>query len=251
MPPNDRACLPTGRLHSVETGGGVDGPGLRFVYFLSGCPLRCVYCHNPDTWAPSSGHVVTLREALEEVRPYQGFLRLTGGVTVSGGEPLLQSTFVGALLRALRAEYRLHTALDTQGFPSHKLDDDWFVDVDLVLLDIKHIDPARYAAITGRPLAPTLDFAARMVRLGKPMWIRHVLIPGLTDDPADLARLADYLASLGPLVERVDLLPFHQLGAGKWATLGRAYPLADTLPPTPAQVTAALAILRQRGLPAY
>lgn len=249
MPCPKAAETLTGRLHSVESGAATDGPGMRFVYFVSGCPLRCVYCHNPDTWDIQSGRLVTLDEALEEVRPYLGFLRMTGGVTVSGGEPLMQPAFVGALLRTLHDEHRLHTAIDTQGFPGHKVDDRWFDAVDLVLLDIKHIDPARYRAITSRALGPTLDFAGRMVRLGKPMWIRHVLIPGLTDSPDDLARLADYLAGLGPLVERVDLLPFHQLGAHKWEALGRPYPLARTPTPTQEQVATAIGILRSRGLP--
>lgn len=190
-------------------------------------------------------------EAFDEVRPYLGFLRTAGGVTVSGGEPLAQPAFVGALLRVLHDEHGIHTAIDTQGFPSRKLHDDWFDAVDLVLPDIKHIDPARYQSITGHALAPTLDFAARMVRLGKPMWIRHVLAPGLTDSPDDLSRLADYLAGLGPLVERVDLLPFHQLGAHKWKALGYPDPLARTPTPTPGQVATAIGILRNRELPVF
>ncbi|WP_425601588.1 pyruvate formate-lyase-activating protein [Dyella silvae] len=225
-----------GRLHSVESGAAADGPGVRFVYFMSGCQFRCLYCHNPDTWRLSSGQQVTLEQAVDEVRPYVPFLRVAGGVTVSGGEPLLQAAFVGALLHRLHGEFNLHTALDTQGSLGRKVSDSWFDAVDLVLLDIKHADAAKHHAITRRPLAPTLEFAKRMVRLGKPLWIRYVLVPGLTDDPGDVARLGDLIAGLGPLVERVELLPFHQLGMHKWAELGRPYSLVNCPTPTPAQL---------------
>ncbi|RAI45604.1 pyruvate formate-lyase-activating protein [Rhodoplanes roseus] len=239
---------PVGFLHSVETGAAGDGPGMRFVFFMAGCPLRCVYCHNPDTWKMKAGRRIDLDEALAEIAPYRGFLRLAGGVTVSGGEPMTQPGFVGALLTRLHHDMRLHTALDTTGFLGHTVADDWFDPVDLLLLDIKHSDPAVYRKITGRDLAPTLDFARRMVRLGKPMWIRYVLVPGLTDDAADIARLADFLGDLGPLVHQVDVLPYHRLGTHKWAALGRAYPLADTPAPTRTEVDAAVAIFRERGL---
>lgn len=241
---------PHGFLHSVESGAAADGPGMRFVFFVAGCPLRCLYCHNPDTWKRTSGQLTTVDDALRDILPYVGFLKVAGGVTVSGGEPLAQPAFVGALLSRLHDEHGLHTVLDTQGFLGHTVPDDWFDAVDLVLLDIKHIDPVRYQTLTGSPLAPTLDFAARMVRLGKPMWIRYVLVPGLTDDPGDIARLADYLASLGPLVQRVDVLPFHQMGKHKWEELGMHYLLADTPAATLEQTAAALHILRSRHLPA-
>lgn len=240
-----------GYLHSFESGAAADGPGMRIVFFISGCPLRCLYCHNPDTWRRDSGRLVSIDEALREAHHYVGFLKAAGGVTISGGEPLSQPAFVGRLLSRLHDEYGLHTALDTQGFLGHLVPDEWFDAVDLVLLDIKHIDPLRYYTITSSPLEPTLDFAARMVRLGKPMWIRYVLVPGLTDDPDDIARLADYLVSLGPLVQRVDVLPFHQMGKHKWEELGLHYTLADTVPPTPEQIAAALHILRSRQLPAF
>ena len=242
------APSPTGYLHSVETGAAADGPGMRFVLFVAGCPFRCLYCHNPDTWTFKSGRPVSVDEAVAEVAPYARFLRMAGGVTVSGGEPLTQPAFVGAFLKRVHDDLGLHTALDTQGFLGHKVDDDWFDAVDLVMLDIKHADPERYKKITGRALQPTLDFAARLVRLGKPMWLRYVLVPGLTDDPGDVARLADIAAGLGPLVERVELIPFHQLGAHKWAGLGRNYALAGTPIPTAGQIREAASILRSRGL---
>ena len=242
------AAEPTGYLHSVETGAAGDGPGVRFVYFLAGCPLRCMYCHNPDTWKVGSGRRIGLDEAIAEVAAYRSFLRIAGGVTISGGEPMMQPVFVGRLLARLHDELKLHTALDTTGFLGRKVADDWFDPLDLVLLDIKHSDPATYRQITGQDLQPTLDFARRMVRLGKPMWIRYVLVPGLTDGPADIARLADMLVDLGPLVQRVDVLPYHRLGEYKWAELGRAYPLGDTPTPTHAQVEDAISIFRARGL---
>lgn len=241
---------PIGHLHSVESGAAADGPGVRFVYFLAGCPFRCLYCHNPDTWKFSSGRPVTTTEALAEIRPFAGFLRRVGGVTLSGGDPLTQPAFAERLLSALHDDLGLHTALDTQGFLGHKVDDAFFDAVDLVLLDVKHADPDRHRALTGRALAPTLGFARRLADLGKPMWIRHVLIPGWTDDPADLHRLADRLLALGPAVERVDVLPYHTLGLSKWVALGRTSKLADTRPPTAESLAAAVALLRSRGLPA-
>lgn len=241
---------PIGHLHSVESGAAADGPGVRFVYFLAGCPFRCLYCHNPDTWKFSSGRPVTTTEALAEIRPFAGFLRRVGGVTLSGGEPLTQPAFAGRLLSALHGDLGLHTALDTQGFLGHKVDDAFFDAVDLVLLDVKHSDDAHHRALTGRALAPTLEFARRLVRLGKPMWIRHVLVPGWTDGADHLDRLADLLLPLGGAVERVDVLPYHRLGASKWAALGRPEPLSDTPAPTPEGLARAVAQLRARGLPA-
>jgi pyruvate formate lyase activating enzyme len=237
-----------GWLHSVDTGAAVDGPGVRFVYFLSGCLFRCLYCHNPDTWEPHGGRRLTLDEAVAEVAPYAGFLRMAGGVTVSGGEPLMQAPFVGRLLRRLKEEFGLHTALDTQGYLGVKADDAWLEAVDLVLLDIKHADPAQYERITSRPLQPTLDFAHRLAALGKRIWLRYVLVPGLTDEDGDVARLADIAAGLGPVVERVEVLPFHQMGASKWRALRLDYQLADTPTPTPEQVRRARDIFSARGL---
>lgn len=238
----------SGYVHSTESGAGVDGPGMRFVFFMSGCQFRCQYCHNPDTWKLHAGRQLTLDEALAELAPYAGFLKFAGGVTISGGEPLMQPEFVGALLHAIKLRFGLHTALDTQGFLHESISDDWLADVDLVLLDIKHSDPQRYQQITGQPLQPTLDFAQRLKRLGKPIWLRYVLVPGLTDDLDDIARLADYAASLGGMVQRVEVLPFHQMGADKWAQLGLDYPLADTPVPTAALVAAAREQFAARGL---
>ncbi|NDV13509.1 pyruvate formate-lyase-activating protein [Crenobacter caeni] len=236
-----------GYLHSVETGAAVDGPGVRFVYFVSGCQFRCLYCHNPDTWKLHHGRKVSVSEALSELKPYAGFLRFAGGVTVSGGEPLMQPDFVHGLLSGAKA-MGLNTALDTQGFLHENVDDVWFDVVDLVLLDIKHSDPAQYQALTAQPLQPTLDFARRLAQLGKKMWIRYVLVPGLTDGFDDVERLAGFAASLGDAVERVEVLPFHKLGEAKWAELGMPYTLADTPAPPPELTERVRGQFRSRGL---
>jgi pyruvate formate lyase activating enzyme len=237
-----------GFLHSVETAGAVDGPGVRFVYFTAGCLFRCLYCHNPDTWKLHHGREVTVEQAFKEVRPYARFLRIAGGVTFSGGEPMLQANFVGALAARIKAELRLHVALDTQGFMHAALDDAWFAPFDLVLLDIKHSDPVQYRRLTGQDLQPTLDFAHRLVHLGKRMWIRYVLVPGLTDAEADILHLADFVVTLGAAVERVEVLPFHQMGAHKWQELGLPYALKDTPTATSADADAARALFAMRGL---
>jgi pyruvate formate lyase activating enzyme len=238
----------TGFLHSVETAGAVDGPGVRFIFFTAGCLFRCLYCHNPDTWKLHRGREVTVDQALMEVHPYVGFLRVAGGVTFSGGEPMLQAEFVGALAARIKADLRLHVALDTQGFLHADLDDRWFAPFDLVLLDIKHSDPAQYRRLTGQDLQPTLDFARRLVRLGKRMWIRYVLVPGWTDAEPDILRLADFIVTLGEAVERVEVLPFHQMGAHKWRELGLRYELSDTPTPTSTETDGVRNILASRGL---
>lgn len=245
---SEQTVSPTGYLHSVESGAAVDGPGMRFVFFVSGCQFRCQYCHNPDSWKLHNGRLVTLDQAMDEVRPYAGFLRIAGGMTVSGGEPLMQAPFVGALFSKIKAELGLHTALDTQGFLAGNVADDWFDPVDLVLLDIKQIDPEKHRKLTGHPVQPTLDFAQRLVRLGKKMWIRYVLVPDVTDNCVDILGLADYVVSLGSAVERVEVLPFHQMGAHKWESLGMEYPLARTPTPTAEQVQQARSLFASRGL---
>lgn len=240
-----------GFLHSVESGAAVDGPGMRFVFFMAGCLFRCVYCHNPDTWKLHNGRRITVDDAMDEIRSYEGFLRMAGGVTISGGEPLMQAPFVGEMFRRMKSEMGLHTALDTQGYLHASVDDSWFDAVDLVLLDIKHSDPEAYKRLTAQPLQPTLDFAHRLVRLEKPIWLRYVLVPGWTDGAGDIARLADFVADLGPSVKRVEVLPFHQMGTQKWAQLGMDYPLLDTPTPTAESVDQARAIFAERGLTVF
>ncbi|HVQ89723.1 MAG TPA: pyruvate formate-lyase-activating protein [Mycobacteriales bacterium] len=219
-----------GRVHSWDTSIGVDGPGTRFVLFTAGCPLRCGYCHNPDTWAGRSGRLMTAGEVLARIDRHARFLRVAGGgVTVSGGEPLLQPAFTEAVLAGSR-ERGLHTALDTAGSLGHRAGDALLAATDLVLLDIKSWDPAIYRAVTGGEVAPTLTFARRLARRGQPVWIRFVLVPGWTDGVANVAGLARFCAGLGN-VERVDVLPFHSLGAAKYAALGLPYPAAGVRPP--------------------
>ena len=239
-----------GFLHSVESGAAVDGPGMRFVFFMAGCQFRCLYCHNPDTWKLHNGTRVELSDMLAKVGKYASFLKFAGGVTFSGGEPLMQAEFVGRTAAAIKKRWGLHIALDTQGFLHGNVNDDWFDPIDLVMLDIKHIDPDRYQALTAQPLQPTLDFAQRLVRLGKQMRIRYVLVPGWTDDPEDVARMGDLVASYGDAVELVEVLPFHQLGTSKWDRLGLDYKLRDTRTPSNEEAEAARDIFRARGLEA-
>lgn len=240
-----------GYLHSVETGAAVDGPGMRFVYFMAGCLFRCVYCHNPDTWKLHNGRKISVDDAIDEIKSYAGFLKMAGGVTFSGGEPMMQAAFVGEIMTRIKQQFGLHIALDTQGYLHETVDDAWFDNVDLVLLDIKHIDPDKYLALTAQPLQPTLDFAHRLARLNKPIWLRYVLVPGWTDDDKDIAGLADFLTTLGPVVERVEVLPFHQMAISKWHELGKHYELENTRTPTNAETAAARDIFASRGFTVY
>jgi pyruvate formate lyase activating enzyme len=220
----------TGSIHSWDTATAVDGPGTRFVVFTSGCPLRCLYCQNPETWHERDGRRVSVDEVIAEIAKYRRFIEVAGGgVTISGGEPLLQHEFVAELLHRVK-ELGLHTALDTSGFLGDKATDALLDDTDLVLLDIKSWDPATYLRVTSEEIAPTLKFARRLSDLGKPMWIRFVLVPGLTDDWDNVEGVAEFVATLDS-VECVDVLPFHKLGAPKYAGLGIPFPLADA--PTP------------------
>nr|SBP00006.1 Pyruvate formate-lyase activating enzyme [Nonomuraea gerenzanensis] len=208
----------------------MDGPGTRFVVFTAGCPLRCQYCHNPETWRMRDGRQVTADEIMAEIEKYRRFISVAGGgVTISGGEPLLQPRFTGELLRRCH-EAGLHTALDTSGLLGVRATDALLADTDLVLLDIKSYDPATYRRLTGGPVEPTLRFARRLAELGRPTWVRFVLVPGLTDAPDNVDALARFVAGLGN-VERVDVLPFHRLATAKYERLGLRFPLADVPPP--------------------
>lgn len=221
-----------GYVHSTITGGAVDGPGMRFVLFMAGCQMRCQYCHNPDTWRTGSGELRTVDDVVAEVGKIVSFLKATGGITVSGGEPLMQADFVHEVLRQCKEQYGLHTALDSNGLLAAKLPDAWFDVVDLVLLDIKQIDPEKHQSLTHTPLQPVLDFAQRLARMGKPAWIRYVLVPGWTDDETDVDQMADFVATLNN-VERVEILPFHKMGEYKWKEMGVPYQLSEAQPPTP------------------
>ncbi|MFF2628748.1 pyruvate formate-lyase-activating protein [Kitasatospora griseola] len=239
----------SGSVHSWDLSTGVDGPGTRFVVFLAGCPLNCLYCHNPDTMRMASGHRTTADEVVAEAAKYTAFIHASGsgGATLSGGEPLLQPAFTGELLHRFKHELGLHTALDTSGFLGARADDALLADTDLVLLDIKSWDRALYRRLTGQRLEPTLDFAHRLADLGKEVHLRFVLVPGLTDPPENIAGVAAFAASLGN-VSRVDVLPFHKLGQSKWAALGREFTLADTPTPTAEQVQATRDVFAAHGL---
>ncbi|MGX1372563.1 pyruvate formate lyase activating enzyme [Streptomyces canus] len=240
----------TGRIHSWDLSTGVDGPGTRFVLFVSGCPLRCLYCANPDTWHMRDGREATVDEVMAEIEKYRPFLTTAGGgVTVTGGEALLQPAFTAALLRRCK-EAGLHTAIDTSGFLGARATDELLADTDLVLLDIKSFDIATYRRLTGGDLAPTLDFATRLNRLGVPMWIRYVLVPGWTDDLEAVDGLAQFVAGLHT-VDRVDVLPFHKLGAAKYEALGIPFPLKDTPAPDPRLTEQVRERFRAHGTPAY
>lgn len=246
LPEGARARL-AGHVHSYETAGTLDGPGIRFVAFLSGCYYRCRYCHNPDTWKPGSGWHVTADELMEQVDHYAAFLGpRAGGVTLSGGEPLVQAAFAAEIFARSRAR-GLHTALDTNGSLGARMDAAMLADTDLVLLDLKSGDPATHERVTGAPLGPVRAFAERLGKEGKPVWVRFVLVPGLTDDPDNVAATARIAAGIGT-VERVEVLPFHQMGAYKWEALGLDYRLRDTAPPGAALVDRVRAQFRDEGL---
>ncbi|MFC7306200.1 pyruvate formate-lyase-activating protein [Streptomyces monticola] len=239
-----------GSVHSWDLSTGVDGPGTRFVTFLSGCPLTCLYCHNPDTWKMRNGKRTSADDIIAEARKYTKFIAASGGgATISGGEPLLQPVFAGELLHRMKHELGLHTALDTSGFLGVRATDALLRDVDLVLLDIKSWDRETYKKVTGRPLQPTLDFAHRLADLGKEVHVRFVLVPGLTDDPANIEGVAAFAGSLGN-VSRVDVLPFHKLGEGKWQALGMNFTLHDTPSPDPEQIAFAKGVFEAHGLKA-
>jgi pyruvate formate lyase activating enzyme len=220
----------TGRIHSFETFGTLDGPGIRFVAFLQGCPLRCLYCHNRDTWEPLGGREYTVDEVMREISRYTGYMKFSGGgVTVSGGEPLLQPSFVAELFRRCR-ESGIHTALDTSGFSGPDSLDGLLSCTDLVLLDIKHACDEAHREITGVGREKPAAFARRLSDLGIPVWIRYVLVPGYTDSEEDLKAAAAFIRTLRN-VQKVEVLPYHSMGSYKWEQLGLEYPLAGVSPP--------------------
>jgi pyruvate formate lyase activating enzyme len=238
-----------GFLHSFTTGSGVDGPGVRVVAWTTGCMWRCQYCHNPDTWTMRNGIPVSVAQAIEQLGKYRiGLKAMSGGVTVSGGEPLMQRRFVIKLLSAAKA-MGIHTAIETNGYLGEEVTDSDLDTLDLVLLGIKTWDPARHKALTGRDNQPTLEFARRLAARRIPVWIRFVLVPGLTDDANDMAQIARFAAGLGN-VRRLEVLPFHQMGRFKWQELGIRYALGNTEPATKEAQEAACKIFRAEGLKA-
>ncbi|MCL2469945.1 MAG: pyruvate formate-lyase-activating protein [Alphaproteobacteria bacterium] len=234
-----------GYIHSVETAGTVDGPGMRFVVFVTGCPLRCLYCHNPDTRELRDGKRVMASELVDEIARYKDFILRQGGVTVSGGEPLFQQRFVTSILQGCKA-MGLHTAVDTSGYLGALVKQSLLDVTDLFLLDIKAFDEELHQRLTGKKLAPVLDFARHLAAHNKPMWVRCVIVPDLTDNMEDLTRMADFLAALGS-VEKVEILPFHKMGEPKWQALGLNYELSAVQPPEKEQIRAICELFRGRG----
>jgi pyruvate formate lyase activating enzyme len=221
-----------GYAHSYETASRYDGPGLRVVLFVSGCLLRCTYCHNPDTWHLKDGTYVSAQQVIDRLGTFAAALRsLDGGLTISGGEPMVQLAFTRRILAAAK-QMGLHTAIETSGFLGDRVDDRYLSCLDLVLLDIKSSNPDIYRAVTGRDLAPTLRFAERLAAVGKPVWVRFTLVPGFTDDPANVDGIARFVAPMKN-VEWVEVQPFHQLGAFKWKAIKLDYKHSDTPQPTP------------------
>lgn len=219
--------LKLGYIHSIETFGTVDGPGIRFVVFMQGCPLKCMYCHNRDTWNTNTGNETNIDDLVAEIKRYIPYMNSSGGgVTVSGGEPLLQSKFVCNLFKKLK-NLNIHTALDTAGsIPINPDIEELLKFTDLVLLDIKHINDDKCKILTGFSNKNNLDFAKYLSTHNIPVWIRQVLVPGYTDDKKDLLKLKDFISNLSN-VEKVELLPYHDLGKFKWKELGFEYPLAN------------------------
>lgn len=239
-----------GFVHSIESFGTVDGPGIRFVAFMQGCPMRCKYCHNPDTWDFCGGQEFSASDLAKTALKYKNYIS-NGGVTVSGGEPLMQIEFVKEFFKQLKMN-GIHTAIDTSGITFDREDGECvrrhaelLKFTDLVLLDIKHIDDGEHRKLTGRSNKNTLAFAEYLSDTGKDIWIRHVLVPGITDNDEYLNELNKFISGL-KTVKKVEVLPYHTMGEVKYEKLGFAYSLKGTLPPTEERVTNAKKILMKR-----
>ncbi|WP_062352950.1 pyruvate formate-lyase-activating protein [Bacillus kwashiorkori] len=238
----------TGRIHSVETFGAVDGPGLRYIVFTQGCLLRCQFCHNPDTWKIGNGKEMTVHEIMNDVLDYLPFFEASGGgITVSGGEPLLQIDFLIELFKECK-KHGIHTTIDSSGGPFNRRPqfieklDELLQYTDLILLDLKHIDSEKHKNLTGMTNEHILDFAHYLSENNVPVWIRHVLVPTISDFDSDLIRLADFIKTLNN-VEKIEVLPYHKLGVYKWENLGLEYKLKDVEPPSNERVENAKRIL--------
>lgn len=237
-----------GLVHSWELVTAVDGPGTRMTLFLSGCPLRCVYCHNPDTMDMKEGTLEDVEAIIKKIKRYRPVFNASGGgLTISGGEPLFQIAFTRRILESVHAA-GIHTAIDTSGFLGARLTDEDIDNIDLFLLDVKSGFPETYKRVTSRDLQPTLDFGERLTKLGKKIWIRFVLVPGWTDSPENIERVAQIVSRWKTSVERVEVLPFHNMGADKWKNLDLEYKLEGVKPPSNEAVEAARDVFRSYGL---
>jgi pyruvate formate lyase activating enzyme len=248
----DEAALPDdgegafGYVHSYESSSRYDGPGLRVVLFVSGCLLRCSYCHNPDTWHLKDGTYVPAQQVIDRPHTFAPALRsLDGGLTISGGEPMVQLAFTRRILAGAK-EMGLNTAIETSGYLGDRVDDRYLSCLDLVLLDIKSSDPDTYRSVTGRELAPTLRFAERLAVIGKPVWVRFTLVPGFTDEPANVDGIARFVAPMKN-VEWVEVQPFHQLGEFKWKAMNLEYKHANTPAPAPDLIERVIGQFRAAG----
>jgi len=231
-----------GFIHSIETGAMVDGPGIRYAVFLQGCPLRCKYCHNPDTWERGIKEEMTVAELVTDIKKYRSFMKFSGGgVTITGGEPLAQPEFLLELLEELEKN-KLHVALDTSGFASETVVSEILPLVDLLILDIKSIDPEEYQNAVGVPIEPMLRTLKMAKELGITTWVRYVMVPGLTDNFDNIKALALYLRDYDN-IKKIEVLPFHKMGEYKWAELGLTYELKNTREPNVEDVDRAKSIL--------
>ncbi|MDK4280195.1 pyruvate formate-lyase-activating protein [Corynebacterium accolens] len=238
-------------VHSWELVTAVDGPGTRMTMFMSGCPLRCQYCHNPDTMEMKTGTLERVDDVVKRIKRYKPIFQASGGgLTISGGEPLFQIAFTRRVLKEVH-DAGIHTTIDTSGFLGSRLRDEDLDNIDLVLLDVKSGDEETYQRVTRRQLQPTLDFGDRLNAIGKPVWIRFVVVPGLTDSAENLENVASIVARWKSNVERVEVLPFHNMGKDKWEGLDMAYHLADTKPPKPEDVEKVRDVFRAKGLEVY
>lgn len=235
-----------GYVHSYETSSRYDGPGLRAVLFVSGCLLRCTYCHNPDTWHLKDGTYVSAQQVVDRLGQFASALRaLDGGLTISGGEVMVQLAFTKRILAGAK-QMGLHTAIETSGFLGDRVDESYLSVLDLVLLDIKSSNPDTYKAVTGRDLAPTLRFAERLAKMNKPVWVRFTLVPGHTDDPANVEGIAKFVAPMKN-VAWVEVQPFHKMGEFKWKAMNLDYKHANTPPPTTELVNRVIEQFRAAG----
>lgn len=238
-------------VHSWELVTAVDGPGTRMTMFMSGCPLRCQYCHNPDTMEMKVGTLERIEDVVKRIKRYKPVFKASGGgLTISGGEPLFQIAFARRLLKEVH-DAGIHTTIDTSGYLGARLRDEALDNIDLVLLDVKSGDEETYKKVTRRELQPTIDFGDRLNAIGKPVWIRFVVVPGLTDSPENVANVANIVSRWKSNVERVEVLPFHNMGADKWHELGYPYTLEDTKPPKPEDVEKIREVFRKEGFVVY
>ena len=235
-----------GYCHSYETSSRYDGPGLRAVLFVSGCLLRCSYCHNPDTWHLKDGSYMSIQQVLGRLGEFApSLVSLGGGLTISGGEPMVQLAFTRRIFQGAKA-MGLHTAIETSGFLGDRADESYLKAIDLVLLDVKSSNPDTYRRVTGRDITPTLRFAERLASLSKPVWVRFTLVPGATDEPANVEGIAKFVAPMKN-VEWVEVQPFHKMGEFKWKAMNMEYKLANTEPPTRDLVNRVIGQFRDAG----